>query len=140
MFGFGKKPDHCGLLTEYLIEEVKLKPRLAGSFIATYGAGASARLEKGLKGFQGMTQLQQLEARARGDDPRLFALIAEAYHAYLIDVRTGRIKGSDNELALWAILWNRTDLLESFDKALAAFIDEKQPELFPDIDLHAFAS
>jgi len=143
MFGFGRKPDHSGELLEFLVDAWEMKPRVAGAFIAAYGKGASTRLDEGTKRaeaqFAALSEAERLQLFAAGDEPRKFAVIAEAYNAFLTDIRKGKHAGTDVELAVWAILWNDSALLEQIDAGLANFIVESQPTKYPDIDLLAFS-
>ena len=43
-------------------------------------------------------------AIAMGDDPRAMAVVAQAYKAYLTDLRSGRHVGTEVEPAMWGIL------------------------------------
>lgn len=143
MFGLGRKPDHTGTLMEFFIDEWHMKPRYAGAFMSIYGGGASASLEQGMERTKAiltsMDPADRLRAIASGDDdPRQFAIAAEAYKAYLTDLRRGKHVGTDVEVAVWAILWNVSHIVETIDRGLATYIVNAQPEKFPDLDLLAF--
>ncbi|MCK9687282.1 hypothetical protein [Scleromatobacter humisilvae] len=142
MFGFGKKPDHSGVLLEFLVDVWKLKPRIAGAFIVAYAKEVSARYERGTAAAgtaaSSMNAGARLAAFAMGDDPRKFAVMAQAYDAFTGDLRLSRHAGTDVELAIWSILWNDSELLRQIDAALADFVVEQQPTKYPDIDLLAF--
>jgi len=60
-------------------------------------------------------------------------LITQAYRGYMDDLRRGKHVGTNIELAIWAILANRSDLVGDFDKAFAKYIDEKHEALFPNL-------
>jgi len=48
-------------------------------------------------------------------------------------LRRGKHVNTDVELAIWGILANRSNLLESIDRPLAAYIESEQQKLFPDL-------
>lgn len=68
-----------------------------------------------------------------------YTLVAQAYEAYMIDLRRGRHVGTAVEKAIWVILFNRSDLLESIDRPLQKFVDEKCEQKFPGLLDEAFA-
>ena len=71
-------------------------------------------------------------------DPREFALVGQAYAAYNSDIKQGKKRGTPIETAIWAILWNRSDLLASIDPTLAKYIEENQNTVFKAIYETAF--
>lgn len=65
-------------------------------------------------------------------------LVAGAYKAYMQDLERGVHRGTDVEVAIWAILSNRSDLVQSFDKLFAKYIDDNLEKLHPDLFDKAF--
>ena len=134
MFGFGKKPDHYPEFLEYLTERWRMKPRYAAAFLNAYRTDISVMHEEGLKRLDASVDLSRPENRLLAHqmpDPRDFALVGQAYKAYLNDLRRGRYVDTDVEVAIWAVLCNRSDLLESVDKPLAKYVTENQQAKFP---------
>ena len=62
-----------------------------------------------------------------------FAIVAQAYTAYLQDLRRGRHVGTDVELAIWALLTNHIELVQTTDKALATWIEQQHEKQFPNL-------
>ena len=69
---------------------------------------------------------------AAGDENN-YALVAQAYLAYMTDLRRGRHVGDDLELAIWAILYYRSDLFETYDPGFAKYITEETEKKFPEL-------
>lgn len=142
MFGFGKKPDHFPEFLEFLTEKWQMKPRYAAAFLNAYRTDISVMHEQGLKRLDASIDLSRPENRLLAyqmPDPRDFALVGQAYKAYLSDLRRGKHVDTDVEVAIWAILCNRSDLLESVDKPLAKYVIENQQTKFPTLFEDAFA-
>ena len=134
MFGFGKKPDHFTEFLEYLVERWQMKTRYAGAFLSAYRTDISVMHEQGLERLEGSVDFSKPENRLLAyqmPDPRDFALVGQAYKAYLNDLRRGKHVDTDVEVAIWAILCNRSDLLESVDKPLAKYVTDNQETKFP---------
>ena len=51
----------------------------------------------------------------------------------MADLRRGKHVGTDVEKAIWAILSNSSELLESIDSGLDQYIQEVEAEKFPDL-------
>jgi hypothetical protein len=49
------------------------------------------------------------------------------------DLRRGKHVGTNIELTIWAILSNRSDLIEDFDKSFSKYIYENHEERFPSL-------
>ena len=64
-------------------------------------------------------------------DTYTFALVGQAYTAYLQDLRRGRHAGTDVERAIWALLVNHSELLAQSDKGVATYIGQHQEKQFP---------
>lgn len=125
-----RKPDHFTEFLTYLTKEWHFKDRYAQAFLSAYRADISALHDDGLARLDASFDLSKPENRLLAHqmpDPRAFALVGQAYRAYLADLSQGKHLGTDVEVAIWAILWNRTDLLSSVDKPLAEYI-ERDPE------------
>ena len=124
MFGFGKKPDHFVELMEHLVDRSGMRTRFASAFLSAYRDDVSKRFEDGAKRTQqtlaSLTRAQQLMFNP--SDIYDFAIVGQAYMAYMQDLRRGRHIGTDIERAIWALLVNHSDLLEQSDKALASYI------------------
>jgi hypothetical protein len=135
MFGFGKAPDHFAELLEYLLENWDMRARYASAFLTAYRAPISKLHEQGLKNLDRVATHGTAEQRliAMGSEPRDYALVGQAYQGYLTDLRRGRYVGTDVELAIWAILVNRIDLLKAIDKGLVGFVESKHEERFPQL-------
>lgn len=142
MFGFGKKPDHFTTLLEYLVEHWQMKTRYASAFLSAYRTDISAMHEQGLKRLEASIDLSKPENRLLAyqmPDLRNFALVGQAYKACLNDLRRGRHVGTDVEIAIWAVLVNRSDLLADIDKPLAKYIEENHGIKFPALFEDAFS-
>jgi hypothetical protein len=135
MFGFGKKPDHFVDLLEHLVENWGMRSRFASSFLSEYRTSISKLHEEGTKRLDQLRQHGSAEQRliAIASEPKDYALVGQAYQAYLGDLRHGKHVDSDIELAIWGILVNRIDLLETIDRGLAGFIESTHSERFPDL-------
>lgn len=113
-----------------MTEEWHFKSRYAQAFLTAYRTDISALHEEGLARLDASVDLSKPENRLLAyliPDLRAFGLVGQAYKGYLSDLRQGKYVGTDVEIAIWAILWNRTDLLASVDRPLAQYI-EKDPE------------
>lgn len=130
MFGFGSKPDYFNELMEYLVEDWRMRSRYASAFLSAYRKDVSATLEEGLKRTKALN-IPSVALLAMGDDPRAMAIVAQAYKAYLSDLRRGKHGGTEVEMAIWGILANRSDLVASVDRGFAAFIDENWEKQHP---------
>lgn len=142
MFGFGKSYDDEYLeLYEYLTQNWEMKPSYAKAFLNAYKKSIGKIFSNGK---------ERMEMLEKSSDPEMrlvryanlgqeydFALVGQAYQAYMGDLRRGKHVGTSVEKTIWAILSNRSDLLEETDRALAKFIcakqDEKHPGLFAEV-------
>lgn len=141
MFGFGKAPDHFSDLLEHLVEDWCMRTRYASAFLSEYRTPISKIHEHGLKNLDRVRTHGDAEQKliALSTEPKDYALVGQAYQAYLTDLRRGKHVGTDIELVIWAILAHRIDLLESIDRGLARFIESKQEERFPDLFAEVFS-
>lgn len=136
MFGFGKSYDEEYLeLYEYLTQQWNMKPDFAKPFLTEYKKSIGKIFSKGKKRMNALENSTNAEIRlmrfANLGQEYDYALVGQAYQAYKGDLRRGRHIGTSIEKAIWAILSNRSDLVEGLDKAFASWIDEKQEERFP---------
>lgn len=136
MWPFGK-PDPTALvaLDEFLRDEWTMRDRFRKAFISAYMvplAKAGVRVQKALQRMRA-TPGGALEAIAGEAEAYAGVLVAAAYQGYMGDLRRGRHVGTDVELAIWAILSNRSDILEEHDPAFARYIDAKADEKFPQL-------
>ena len=136
MFGFGRKPDHFNEFMEYLIEDWHMNARYASAFLSAYRTDISVYYDQGIEHLNKSIDFSAPENRLLPytmPDPRDLALVGQAHKAYLKDLRRGKHVGTDVEVAIWAILCNRSDLLESVDKLIATYVTENQARLFPNL-------
>src|SRR5437660_11371315 len=96
-----KEPYTRAFLDEYRSNIAKLHKQLTGRFdLAQRSDNAELRLGT---------------IAAGGRDYVLdLMLVTQAYQAYMGDLRRGKHVGTSIELAIWAILSNRSDLIEDF--------------------------
>lgn len=134
MFGFSYRPDHFTELSIHLVEKWHMRARYAKAFVSAYRRNISALHECGAGSFQS-SEMRVSSVLSVGDEvhPCDFSLVRQAYKAYMTDLRQGRHLGSDVELAVWAILAKRSDLVRPFNSAIAEFIDDNWELLFPDL-------
>lgn len=136
MFGLSKSYDDEYLeLYEYLTQDWKMKPEYAKAFLNAYKKSIGKMFSQGKQRMSMLENSSDTEARllraANLGEECPFALVGQAYQAYMGDLRRGKHVGTPVELAIWAILANRSDLLESHDRAFANYISEKAEEKFP---------
>lgn len=138
MFGLSRSYDDEYLeLYEYLTQEWKMKPEYAKAFLNTYKKSIGKIFSQGKQRLSQLENSSDPEARllrvANLGEECPFALVGQAYQAYMGDLRRGEHVGTPVELAIWAILVNRSDLLEPLDRAFADYISEKAEEKFPEL-------
>ena len=124
-------------LLEYLLDDWKMKPRFAESFLSTYKRSIGKIFQKGKKRMAQMENHPDPSVRlamfASMGQEQSYALVGQAYQAYMTDLRRGRHVGTDIEKAIWAILSNRSDLVGEIDRAFEKYIDEHYEDKFPDL-------
>jgi hypothetical protein len=143
MFGlFGSSQDGqkaCEELLAYLTDDWEMKGRYAGAFLGAYRRSISKTYAEVIKRYDtiansGNAELQLMTAAMGGkSDAMDHILVAQAYRGYKDDLRSGKHVGTDVEIAIWAILSNRSDVLERIDKSLARYIDKEQETRFPNL-------
>ena len=142
MFGFGKKPDHFTSLLEYLVDDWQMKTRYASAFLSAYRSDISALHDSGLKRLEASFDLSKKEnilLAYQMPDLRAFAIVGQAYKAYLNDLRRGKYVGTEVEISIWAILSNRSDLVADVDKAFAKYIEDNYEKKFPSLFEEVFS-
>jgi hypothetical protein len=139
MFGFSCRPDHFTELFVRLVETWHMRARCAGAFVSAYRRDISALHESGAWSFHGSEMKSTRMLSADGEaHPCDLSLVKQAYRAYMTDIRQGRHLGTDVELAVWAILAKRSDLVRPFDSTTSRFIEDNRELLFPDLFEIAF--
>lgn len=136
-----RTPDHSAEFLSYMTEKWEMKEGIARAFVTTYGRDMSKLHAQGLERLDNSVDLSAPENRLLAyqmPDPRDFALVGQAYRAYSDDISKGRHRGTPVEVAIWAILWNRSDLVQSIDPGLAKYIDENQDTVFKSLYDAAF--
>jgi hypothetical protein len=135
MFGFGKKVDHFTELMVHLVERSGMRTRFASAFLSAYRDEVSQRLEDGNKRTQKIliTLSRAEQLMFNPTDVFDFATVGQAYMGYLQDLRHGRHVGTDIELAIWALLLNRIDIVEQTDKAFGMFVSQEHEKKFPNL-------
>lgn len=145
MFGFGKSYDDEYLeLYEHLTQLRGMKPAYAKSFLNAYKKSIGKMFVQGKKRLEGLKIVSDVEMEIMrmlhpGHECDL-VLVEQAYAAYLLDLRHGKHVGTQVEKAVWAILYNKLDLVLSFDKAFANYIQENQEKEFPGLFEEVFES
>jgi hypothetical protein len=129
-------------LYQHLVEDWEMKPAYAKPFMDAYRKSVSRKLVNGRrkaeKHMGGNDPMLSLAAFANMGQELDYSLVAQAYEAYMTDLRRGRHIGTPVEKAIWAILYNRSDLIETIDRAFQKYIDEKCDEKFPGLLDEAF--
>lgn len=138
MFGILKSYDEEYLeLYEYLTQDWKMKSEYSKAFLNTYKKSIGKILAQGKRRMSMLENSSDPEARIIGfanlGEETTFALVGQAYYAYMGDLRRGKHVGTPVELAIWAILSNRSDLVQTIDRAFGEYIQEKHEERFPNL-------
>ena len=127
----------------HLTKEWGMKPRYAQAFLSSYKKSIGKILSR---------VKERSSLLLEGDNPemRLFAvayidyhdlaIFGQAHRAYLNDLRSGKHVGTSVEKAIWAILANRSDLLEDIDQPLSKYVEESYEDMFPDLLAEAFVN
>ena len=132
-------------LYSYLTEHDgwEMKPRYAKAFLEAYKKPLGKKLRKGRKaasdilnkgpGFESIFGPFSSTMIAFELQDHEVVIVAQAYMAYMADLRRDKHVGTDVEKAIWAILSNGSDLLDSIDSGLHQYIQEIEAEKFPDL-------
>lgn len=138
MFGFFKTYNNeADELYDHLINHWDMRPEYARAFLDAYRKSLGRLLAKGRERMSMLENSDSPDMRmtrnlSRGEDEE-FALVGRAYQAYMEDLRRGRHVGTKIEMAIWAVLVNRTDLVEHLDGGFARYIDSRWEEEFPSL-------
>jgi len=138
MFGFFKSyNDEYLELYEYMTQNWEMKPKYAKLFLNTYKKSIGKIFSTGKKRMEALENSADPETRllaiASGGHDHENALVSQAYKAYMTDLRRGTHVGTPVELAIWAILSNRSDLVGIIDRAFEIWIYENHEKKFPDL-------
>jgi len=136
MFGFGKSYDDEYLeLYEHLTQHWEMKQNYAKPFLSAYKKNIGKTFSQGKKRMDLLENSPDPDMRfiryANFGNEYDFALVGQAYQAYMSDLRHGKHIGTPVEKAIWAILCNRLDLVEALDRAFAKWLGTKNEEKFP---------
>ena len=119
-----------------LVDDWGMRYKYASAFLNNYKKSITKMVASGRK--------KSLDLRAANlglegtilaldfEDPNL-VLVSQAYLAYMIDLRKGKLISTPTEKAIWAILVNRSDLLGEIDRPLAKYIDDQHGKQFPSL-------
>lgn len=128
--------DYREEFLSYLVDDWQFRGEYAQAFLNVYGPDLSRLHEQGLRRLEASFDLSKPEIRllaAEMPDPRAFALVSQACTGYANDLQKGKHRGTPVEIAIWAILWNRSDLLGTLNPELAKYIDDNQDGIFKSI-------
>ena len=121
-------------LLSFLVDNWEMKKPYAQAFLDTYKRKIGRMVVAGRKKAE---QLQSTDSGLEGimialdlEDPNT-VLVCQTYLAYMKDLRRGKFVGSIIEKAIWAILANRSDLLENLDAFFAEYISDEHEKKFP---------
>ena len=133
MSWFKSYDEEYAELLSHLTKNWEMKPLYARAFLGAYKKSIGKMFSKS------KTRSSQLR---ENPDPALslfamayiddydFALVGQAYRAYMTDLRRGKHVGTTVEKAIWAIL-ARSDLVEDLDRLFSEYIDDTHEEKFP---------
>lgn len=125
--------EHAELFS-HLTENWEMKPLYARAFLNAYKKSIGKMFSEGKIRSSRLRQnpdpALSLFAMAYIDD-RDFALVGQAHRAYMTDLRRGKHVGTTVEKAIWAILANRSDLVEDLDRLFSEYIDDTHEKKFP---------
>ena len=131
--------EYHGLL-DHLTSDWQMRPRFAVAFLNAYRRKIGKSLRRGqaeasklLNSGQSLSGLMALELSDLD-----YPLVATAYEGYLVDLRRGKHIRTDVELAIWAILSNRMDILKEVDKGFHDYLERSTEKKFPRLDQDVF--
>ena len=133
--------DYGDEFFSYMVDDWQFREEYAQAFLNEYGTDLSRLHDQGLRRLEASLDLSRPENRLLASDmpdPRAFALVGQALTAYANDLQKGKHRGTPVEVAIWAILWNRSDLLGTLNPTLAKYIDDNQNTVFKSIYETAF--
>ena len=127
MLGIGKSNYGYGKLQGEL-KSWNLKPALIDAFMKEY-SGMACKYYKNLsRAYE--ANVGDIQFYRTRDEVLGMALVEAAYDAWEKYLSKGNGIGTDSELSVWAIMWNRSDLLQDDRTLLARSADEKFPDIF----------
>lgn len=138
MFGVFKSYDNEYIeLYDYLTREWKMNQRYAQNFLTAYKKSIGKILSDGKRRMEMLEKSADPEHRmmrmANLGEEYPYALVGQAYNAYMTDLRHGKYHETEIEKAIWAILINRSDLVETLDRGFAGWLERNHEEKFPDL-------
>ena len=124
-------------LREHLDSHWGMKPEYAADFLETYKNSLAKMLSEG----RSRRRVLQMDAGSREiaagvndeEEDLDFALVGQAYFAYMNDLRRGKHVGTRVERVIWLLLSGRGDLVESIDRGLAKFFEDNCDVKFPNL-------
>ena len=128
---FNSYDEEYSELFSHLTKNWQMKPHYAKAFLDTYKKNIGKMFSKGQKRMSQLRDSSPLSYFALGVDAPDLVLVGQAYQAYMVDLRRGRHIGTPVEMAIWAILANRSDVLDGLDRGFSSYIDETYEEMFP---------
>ena len=145
MFGFFKSYEaEIRELSEYLTDDWHMKSIYANAFLDSYKkevGGSLALCRKRLSAAQNSSDPgQSLAGLSMLGQEFPMALVNAAYSGYMSDLRRGRYVGTVVEKSIWAILSNRSDIVDQMDPAFGRYIDKTFEEKFPGLFDEVFES
>lgn len=134
MFGMFSAADRSNELQQCLDLKWRMKSGYASAFLNEYRSALAKQYDKAYK------QARPALLNAAGDELQLayfeiadWALVGQAYRAYMSDLRSGKNVGTNVEKVIWAILLMRIDLIKTLDSAFANYLVQEQERQFPNI-------
>jgi len=116
-----------------------MKNGYASVFLNEYRSAISKQYEKASKQTHNAFLSRSPDAlEAAYNEVAEWALVGQAYHAYMSDLRAGKHAGTNIELVIWAILLVRIDLIEALDKAFSIFLTREHEKRFPNLFQNVF--
>lgn len=116
-----------------------MKTGYASVFLNEYRKAISNQYEKAAKQTHNAFLSGDAESLEVGyNEITEWALVGQAYHSYMSDLRSGKNVGTNIELVIWAILLYRIDLIEAKDKAFSRFLTQEQEKRFPNLFQQVF--
>jgi hypothetical protein len=125
-----RKVDHFDDLLAFLVIEWEFKRHYAEAFLNAYRSSISKLHEEGLGRLEKSVDLSDPANRLlryRTPDPRSFAVVTQAYIAFVNDLQHGSHKDTPVELAIFAVLITGADLLKDLNPSLASRFTSDNP-------------
>ena len=129
-------------LYEYLTQDWTMKSKYAKPFLNTYKKSIGKMFYKGKKrmaSFENSQDIRKQFLAVAGDDNEAYVLVAQAYKAYVKDLRRSTHIDTPVESAIWAILCKNPNLVGSLDNVLEKWIDDDNcRQKFPNLKNEVF--